>query len=464
MATTAQRRHALQAAGGLLDELGINQEDPVDVFDIIDQLGLWLVFNPLNSLLGAVVPKGNGGIMLTTQRGPSIQRYTAAHEVGHWLLDVNEPAFDAETDIFHPSEDRERLAQLFAGQLLMPPPLVFAACARHGIASPRDASGAAVYLVARDMGASYEAAVRQLSNLDIIEASRRDYLLSLTPAQIKTDLCYGHRPRGAVDVWPVGMDSDRTNVQITAGDEVCLALPENRSTGHRWLTAADLQARTERRRSPAPGLFAPPLSPTTAQQPRGPANGNSAGRRPALERLPGNAGAQRTLPTRSTATGDSPDAALETDAWQPRAPELREVDDRFRAGWAGVAPSEVRAARRAIAGRTDVTLPESLQKYRARSDPDEPGESQEPASQLDTATIPVAATGRRLIALRSDGEGMTTVELYYTSAFDPDSPVAAGYQLNVAVSPPPQVAYRRRLLAIATDDTREDRNDGGGSS
>src|ERR1700710_900830 len=125
MASLARRRHALQAADELLNDRDINQDEPVDVFDISDRLALWLVFNRLDSLLGATLPKGTGGIMLTTTRGPSIQRYTAAHEIGHWILDFNEPAFDPDDDIFYPTADREQLAQLFAGQLLMPPPLVF---------------------------------------------------------------------------------------------------------------------------------------------------------------------------------------------------------------------------------------------------------------------------------------------------------------------------------------------------
>ena len=97
--------------------------------------------------------------MLTTERRPAVQRYTAAHEIGHWILDIEEPAFDTQDDIFHPSADRERLAQIFAGQLLMPPPLVYATCERYGISDAEGATGTAVYSVARDMGASYDNAM-----------------------------------------------------------------------------------------------------------------------------------------------------------------------------------------------------------------------------------------------------------------------------------------------------------------
>ncbi|MGH3304228.1 MAG: ImmA/IrrE family metallo-endopeptidase [Streptosporangiaceae bacterium] len=129
----ARRRHALEAAAELLEELGADQEQPVDVFGAIGSLGLWLVFQPLRSLLGAVIPNGSGGIMLTTERQPPVQRYTAGHEIGHWLLDQDRLACDTEDDIFRPAAERERVAQLFASYFLMPPPLAHAACARHGV-------------------------------------------------------------------------------------------------------------------------------------------------------------------------------------------------------------------------------------------------------------------------------------------------------------------------------------------
>ena len=298
MASLARRRHALQAADELLNDLDIDQDEPVDVFDIIDRLGLWLVFNRLDSLLGATLPKGTGGIMLTTQRGPSVQRYTAAHEIGHWILDFNEPAFDTDDDIFYPTADREQLAQLFAGQLLMPPPLVFETSARHGISSDASATAPAVYLTARDMGASYEAAVRQLSNLDIISPSTRDGLLARTPMQIKTELCHGHRPRGAVDVWPVDLGASGSEVELTEGDEVVLTLPENRTTGYRWMTADEITERAMQEVSPPPGPFAPDFSATGAARPtRGEAGRlrSTAAVNRALMRVPGNAAARRLL-------------------------------------------------------------------------------------------------------------------------------------------------------------------------
>lgn len=290
-------RHALQEADTLLPDLDVDQEAPVDVFCIVDRLGLWLVFNPLKSLLGAAVPTGDGGIMVTTERGPAVQRFTAAHEIGHWVLDYGEAAFDTEQDIYRPDADREILAQIFASQLLMPPPLVYGACARYGVEDSQSAAPDAVYLVARDIGASYEATARQLANLEIISGRRRDELLKIQPAVINSELCLGHRPAGAVDVWPVGLDSIGSTVTAAEGDEIIVLLPENRTTGHRWLTADDLARRSRRPHGEPPEIdVSASAAPTQA-------NSWKPGRVPsaksidvALDRIPGNWGNVRILP------------------------------------------------------------------------------------------------------------------------------------------------------------------------
>ncbi len=465
MASIAQRRRALQAADQLLNDLGVDQESLIDVFDIVDQLGLWLVFNPLNSLLGAVVPKGDGGIMLTTERRPAVQRYTAAHEIGHWILDIDELAFDTEDDIFYPSIDREHLAQIFAGQLLMPPPLVYATCARYGISDTDSANGAALYLVARDMGASYEAAARQLANLDIIDRTKLNYLLSLTPAKVKTELCHGRRPAGGVDVWPLDIGFAGSQVRVTEGDELFVALPENRTTGYRWLADDEVRARGEREAALPPAPFAedherpPPISQPTDIVVR---SRSAADIRRALARIPGNAGARRILPGQNPA-GD-PEGGTRTSEpvdrysrWDVPATEvlpavLEVVEDRYQAGWAAVPLSSSRTVRQAIAGRQDLAMPEAVHAYRSQ-----PALGEFSGTGLRASAIPVAATGYRLIALRSLGEGTRAFRLSYTSAVDPQAPTIESYYLDVVVSPTPQVQHRRQILQVDLDDDAIDR-------
>jgi hypothetical protein len=115
---------AAESAGRLLDELGIQTTRQVDVFSICEQLGLWLAFMPLDNLLGAFVPEGTGGVLITERRPITVQRYTAAHELGHWRLDHgHDLALDGTDHVFgaNPPE-RERLAQVFAAACSCRPP------------------------------------------------------------------------------------------------------------------------------------------------------------------------------------------------------------------------------------------------------------------------------------------------------------------------------------------------------
>lgn len=448
MVTMRARRHALQEADALLRDLDVPQDKPIDVLSLIAQLDLDLVFNDLRTILGALIPQGDGGIMLSTQRSASVQRYTAAHELGHWVLD-HEVAFDTEAELYTPTHDREQLAQVFASQLLMPPPLVHATAANHGVTGSANATGSLVYLMARDMGASYEAVVRQLDNLDVINRSKRDELLSLRPQSIKTELSLGHRPVGPVDVWPVDVRLSGQTITVTEGDEVIVVLPESRTTGFQWLTEKELQARANRVLGPPPVMPANAVTPLPDPGRLARVGEHSQPHRAdsrALLDIPGNRGAGRIW--RGT---DSPsdDLAADGDVVErsllDEDPELQTVDDRYRPSWASVRASDLRELRRAIAeGRplaaaTDVAL---------NGDVDEPPVASE---------LLAGGTGTRVIALRSAGVGVESYELMYASAYDPSAESAETYRIDVAIVSSPAVAQRKHLVEVARlDDLNRD--------
>lgn len=447
MVSMSARRHALQEADVLLREVGVAQDAPVDVFSLIGQLDLELVFNNLKTILGALVPHGDGGIMLTTQRGATVQRYTAAHEIGHWILD-HESAFDSEADLYTTSTDREQLAQIFASQLLMPPPLVYATAARYGVTNSASATGRLVYLMARDMGASYEAVVRQLNNLDMIDRNKRDQLLSVQPATIKTQLALGHRPGGNVDVWPVDVGSSGDAITVTEGDEVVIMLPENRTTGYRWLTDNDLRARAGRRIQPAP-----PIEPNAQVCELDPDWEPAAGLRApsgkdidrALLTIPGNSGATRILeipkPENDT-VGNGSDAQQSEEGLLP-VPELRTVEDTYHPSWASVRPSERRTLRRSVAhgeplsAATDTTVERTAGAILPAA-----------PSAID---LLVGGTGTRVIALRSAGEGRDTYRLVYSSAYNSSAAPAETYQIDITIAPSPAAVQRKHHLQAAAE-------------
>ena len=130
----ARRLEAAESASRLLADSEVDQTRQIDVFSLCEQLGLWLAFLPFDGLLGSYLPEGSGGALITTQRPISIQRYTAAHELGHWRLHHSRgPSLDTEEQVLGDTQDEsEQLAQIFAASLLMPPPLVFGTLKRMG--------------------------------------------------------------------------------------------------------------------------------------------------------------------------------------------------------------------------------------------------------------------------------------------------------------------------------------------
>jgi Zn-dependent peptidase ImmA (M78 family) len=61
------------------------QRGNIDVFGSILQRDVWLVFRPLEGLLGACVD--GRGVIISTNRPLAVQRFTAAHELGHVAME-----------------------------------------------------------------------------------------------------------------------------------------------------------------------------------------------------------------------------------------------------------------------------------------------------------------------------------------------------------------------------------------
>lgn len=139
----ARVHHAEQCALDLLERLGI-QRLPVPIEVIAQRLGLEveraILGDDVSGLL--VVQDGRGVIGVSVQHPPTRQRFTIAHEIGHFLLHKDimpvfidkqflQPYFTAFRDSTSSTGEnkREREANSFAAALLMPPRLVLDAIA-----------------------------------------------------------------------------------------------------------------------------------------------------------------------------------------------------------------------------------------------------------------------------------------------------------------------------------------------
>ncbi len=130
------RADARMEATRALLQLGIDQSQPVDIFKIIQDEGIWLMFQPLKNLYGAYMPQEEAaGIIVHSKHPLSLQRFTAAHEFGHYIL-KHPLTLDDEGMIKRggdSSDLREVQADAFAAHFLMPLELVNKTLVRMGL-------------------------------------------------------------------------------------------------------------------------------------------------------------------------------------------------------------------------------------------------------------------------------------------------------------------------------------------
>lgn len=105
------------------------QTVPVDLEELIGALGLRLIFDPHlpSSIAGKLMrdPHAPSGfrIVVNASDNPRRQRFTMAHEVGHYILHRDLIREDVVDDAMYRSalsEGYERQADSFAGQVLLP--------------------------------------------------------------------------------------------------------------------------------------------------------------------------------------------------------------------------------------------------------------------------------------------------------------------------------------------------------
>lgn len=389
------------AADRLLDELDLSKDEPVDVFGAITQLQLELAIVPLDGLLGAMLPHGNGGILVTTERNPRLQRYTAAHEIGHWALHRVDLAVDTETEILRTTTGQERQAQLFAAYFLMPPPLVEAVLTRYDLRG-QQITAEHVYLASRDMQVSYEAAAlrfyaaRLITSAELAVLNDMDRLDALRKH-------FGRRPEnGHADLWQQQYSPVPERIEISENDEVVIELPENRASGWRWLDDAQVRRRSDRAAVERP-----------RPRPRPPSVGELA------------------TTARPDPASSSPAISLSAALYD--ADYVRVVADAFVPPHSLVGPDDLARA----------------------------GHERAMSQVVEPEGLAVGGTGQRSIVLRGDTPGEATFHLQYAHAYDPAVTPALTYQVTVEVKPSPTTAYRRYRvnsaeLGLVEDDPDDD--------
>ena len=236
----AARRDAVFAAMRQHNHLQTNLSKRIDIFDIIQRDGLWLMFQPLNNLYGSYLRiDGYSGVLINTSHPLNLQRFTASHEYGHFVLG-HELSFDDAENINNPrvKQDnvQEAAAQSFAAHFLMPIQLVNTVLRDMGLPIKlENLTSLDAYLFSLKVGVSYRAAVTHLATLNKISWRVATELRDQEPKDIKAKVGFGIRPQDIrADTWNLVERDSGQEVYSRVNDELHIILPETPSTGYIW--------------------------------------------------------------------------------------------------------------------------------------------------------------------------------------------------------------------------------------
>lgn len=180
-------------------EMGLGLDSPCDVYEMIASENVELQFVDIPSLEGMCLqePEVNR-ICVTAARPWGRQRFTAAHELGHYLL-KHGSQIDAVIEQRESKgiSDEEIMADGFARFLLMPPRAVATA-----LSSTEHIDGLTVFKASCWLGVGYESLVRQLCrSLKLISEAQQENLLRRSRQELG-QLMLGNQSFKD-DVWPL---------------------------------------------------------------------------------------------------------------------------------------------------------------------------------------------------------------------------------------------------------------------
>lgn len=176
----------------------------IDIFGVINGLHIPLLLRPLKGLLGAYLNAPAPGILVTTERRMPVQRFTAAHELGHSHL-LHDPSLDDEGILRRamvqqasptpPSGHLQEIeADSFAIEFLTPRWLIKWHADQQKWRAADFEKPDTVYQLALRLGTSYTATCWTLSRYKFLSPPEARRLTEIQPKRLKEALLADHRP------------------------------------------------------------------------------------------------------------------------------------------------------------------------------------------------------------------------------------------------------------------------------
>lgn len=168
------RNQIREKSDNLLKEFGCSNY-PIDIFSLVESVGLNIIFEEMEDDHSGflLIEKGKGTVAINSKHHSNRQRFTAAHELGHYVLHAQglssdkffvDTAFQRSAVSSTGSNTVEIEANRFAAEILMPKEILKVAVTK--MAPLTDLS---IYQLALDFEVSEQAMTLRLVNLRLIE-------------------------------------------------------------------------------------------------------------------------------------------------------------------------------------------------------------------------------------------------------------------------------------------------------
>ena len=213
---TEVARRALSAR----QRFGFALDSPCDVYELISKYGLTLRFTNISTLDGLYLNDGLlGSINISALRPSGHQHFTAAHELGHFLLGHG-AHLDEKIEDMESNSTEEAMADTFARHLLMPKRAVLRGFRNLGTTLPT-ATPEQYYAVASWLGVGYTTLIQHARwTLGLINSAQLHQLTLKTPQQIKRRQVPSISWTGRKELWPLAGWWNGANVHLQIGDVV----------------------------------------------------------------------------------------------------------------------------------------------------------------------------------------------------------------------------------------------------
>lgn len=234
-----------RAAAEVHAKLGLRNKikeglEQVDVFYSIHELDIAMLCKPLDGLLGAYFCSPDKGIIVTTNRRLPIQRFTAAHELGHYWLE-HEKSLDSEDSMKLARQGiagipiQEIEAEAFASEFLLPKLLMVKTAKKFGWNLDDLKNPEIVYQLSLRVGTSYDATRLALLENKIINLNDARKLKEIPPKTTKRNILKDENLDNPwADVYFVDLQDNGSVIQPSSEDTIIIELPEHSSGGYLW--------------------------------------------------------------------------------------------------------------------------------------------------------------------------------------------------------------------------------------